>query len=78
MPINMDIKNKKWELDANIIGLMQINKDKQIKTIILTRMIDILTFSSVKNDDNRSAPITITIASRARESGLAALSLTFK
>ncbi|WP_277619096.1 hypothetical protein [Kandleria vitulina] len=41
-------------------------------------MIDILTLSSVKNDDNRSAPITITIASRARESGLAALSLTFK
>ena len=78
MPINIDIKNKNWELDANIIGLMQINKDKQIKTIILTRMIDILTFSSVKNDDNRSAPITITIASRARESGLAALSLTFK
>ena len=78
MPINIDIKNKNWELDANIIGLMQINNDKQIKTIILTRMIDILTFSSVKNDDNRSAPITITIASRARESGLAALSLTFK
>ena len=78
MPINIDIKNKNWELDANIIGLMQINKDKQIKTIILTRMIDILTLYSVKNDDNRSAPITITIASRARESGLAALSLTFK
>lgn len=78
MPINMNIKNKKWELDANIIGLMQINKDKQIKTIILTRMIDILTLSSVKNDDNRRAPITITIASRARESGLAPLSLTFK
>lgn len=78
MPINIDIKNKNWELDSNIIGLMQINKDKQIKTIILTRMIDILTLSSVKNDDNRSAPITITIASRARESGLAALSLTFK
>jgi hypothetical protein len=78
MPINIDIKNKNCELDANIIGLMQINKDKQIKTIILTRMIDILTLSSVKNDDNRSAPITITIASRARESGLAALSLTFK
>lgn len=78
MPINIDIKNKNWELDTNIIGLMQINKDKQIKTIILTRMINILTLSSVKNDDNISAPITITIASRARESGLAALSLTFK